>query len=149
MFIMKNPFSRILRPHLFFCSILIWICGCASTPESRIRSERELFESFPPEVQDNVRVGLVEPGYTSDMARLALGEPDRIVTRTSGAGAEEVWIYTKSRPGFSLGLGGSTGGYRSSVGTGVGVHTGGREDEVMRVVLRNGEVVAVEENRSR
>ena len=140
---------RISRAHFLLLSVVVGICGCASTPESRIRSEQALFESFPPEVQDNVRVGLVEPGYTFDMARLALGEPDETVTRTSGAGAEEVWIYTKSRPGFSLGLGGSTGGYRSSVGTGVGIHTGGRKDELMRVVFRNGEVVAVEENRRR
>ncbi len=121
------------------------VAACATTPEDRIARERELFESFPPEVQQNLRAGVVEVGYTEDMVRIALGEPDRIIRRTTEDGDETVYSYVDSRPAFSFGVAGTKGGGRSSVGTGVGVTTGGKVSERLAVVLRDGAVVAIEE----
>jgi hypothetical protein len=69
------------------------LAGCA-TPEHRIKQNPALFASFPPEVQTNVRAGRIEVGYTKAMVRMALGAPQRVHTRTTQAGAAEIWIYT-------------------------------------------------------
>ena len=66
--------------------------GC-STPASRINRNPELFAQMPPEQQDLIRRGQVAVGFTSEMVRLALGEPDRYTTRTSQEGVGEVWHY--------------------------------------------------------
>lgn len=62
-------------------------------PASRIRQNPELFAQLDPVEQDAVRRGEVAVGFTSDMVRLALGEPDRVETRTDIAGSE-IWNYT-------------------------------------------------------
>ena len=75
---------------------LIVTSGCVSTPARRIARNPQLFASFPPEVQVKVRKGDVELGFTRDMARMALGNPDRIRSRRTEAGQTEIWIYTRA-----------------------------------------------------
>lgn len=75
--------------------LLLAAAGCA-TPESRIKKNPELFNSLPPEVQQNVRQGKIDLGYSKDAVTLALGKPDREYTRRSAAGQKEVWSYTSS-----------------------------------------------------
>ncbi len=69
------------------------LAGCA-TPESRIRQNPALFESLSPDDQQTIREGRVALGFTRDMVRLALGDPDRRMTRTTAQGVSEVWRYT-------------------------------------------------------
>lgn len=70
--------------------------GCAS-PDYRIGKNPELFASFPPEVQELVRKGQVNIGFTPPMVSMALGEPDRKYTRLTEAGSLEVWSYTSTQ----------------------------------------------------
>ena len=74
---------------------LLILGGCA-TPEARIRRDPERFASFPPEVQESVRKGRIEIGYTRDMVLVALGRPGRMHTRTTAAGTTEIWSYMQS-----------------------------------------------------
>lgn len=67
--------------------------GCAS-PDSRIKKHPEIFNTFPPEVQEEVRQGRVHIGYTPDMVFIALGKADREYTRRTADGVTEVWSYT-------------------------------------------------------
>jgi hypothetical protein len=90
-----------------------------NTTGSRIRRQQVLFDSYPPEVQQNIRNGVIEVGYTTEMVVMALGEPDRKVVAQPEDESAEVWTYRKSVPGFGIGMG--TGGY---AGGGVGIGTG-------------------------
>ncbi len=104
-----------------------------------------MFDSYPPEERAIIERGEVAIGFTRDQVRLALDIPDRVLTQTTEAGVAEIWIYREKNARFGLGLGVGMSG--NSVGTGIGVSTGGREfpDERMRVVFRNGRVTAVEQ----
>jgi len=123
-------------------ALLLAGAGCSSTA-SRISQNQNEFNAFPPEVQAKIRAGEVEVGLTAAQVKMALGEPDRVATRTTATGTSEVWGYGhgRSRFGFGLGLGVGTGGY-SGVGAGMGTATG--DEETMRVVLTAGRVTAVE-----
>jgi hypothetical protein len=123
----------------------VLLTACASTPDARIAGNRAMFDQFPPAVQQQIRAGQVAVGFTTEMARLAWGEPARIFTRKSEQGDTEVWSYgeTGSRVFFGLGFG--TFGRHSSTHVGVGASTGGRDPvEVRRVEFRDGQVIAVE-----
>lgn len=69
------------------------LCSC-NTPGSRIKKNPELFNSFPPEVQEKIKSGQADIGFTREMAEMALGNPDRVYTRKTAAGETEVWAYT-------------------------------------------------------
>lgn len=77
---------------------LLLAAGCATTPESRIRARPELFASFPAETQERIRAGGVAIGFTEDMVRMALGEPDQVLRRETAGGTATIWSYTDSRP---------------------------------------------------
>jgi PBP1b-binding outer membrane lipoprotein LpoB len=87
---MEKSFLR--NAALIFLGIL-FLAGC-STPESRIKDNPSLFASFPPDVQENVRKGLIDIGYTPGMVNIALGEPNRRYSRQTAEGMTEVWAYT-------------------------------------------------------
>ena len=84
-----------IRQLLLLLSLFL-LAGCASTPEKRIAREPELFAGFPPEIQEQIREGTIALGFTPEMVRLALGEPDRIVSRQTTGGRSEFWIYLGS-----------------------------------------------------
>lgn len=65
--------------------------------DRRIASSPEIFSSFSPEIQQNIRAGQVELGFSEEMVRLAWGLPDRIYTRTTDKGEATVWTYAKTR----------------------------------------------------
>lgn len=73
--------------------LAVLVAGCVSTPESRIKRDPGLYASFPPDVQAKVKQGQVEVGFTKDMARIALGTPQRIHNRVTEAGQVEIWLY--------------------------------------------------------
>jgi len=120
--------------------------GCAtSTPQSRIDANRTAYSEYPSDVRRNIREGRVEVGYTAEMAEMALGKPGRKLSRLDETNEQsEVWIYYKNRPRVSVGVAVGSGGYRST-STGISMSTTPDDDmETMRLILRDGHVVAVE-----
>ncbi len=69
------------------------VVGC-STPESRIGRSPESFNKLGAGDQQLIREGKVAVGFTPEMVRLALGEPDLVYTRTDANGENEAWSYT-------------------------------------------------------
>ena len=153
------PASALFRTLTIAAASLILLCagfvsGCSSSPGNRIRKNQELFDSLPPQAQTSIRAGKVEVGFTPDMVRLALGEPDRLYVRTSERGSTEVWAYAAKSfaPSVSLGLGFGAGmGRGAGMGTGIGISTGGgdRADDRMRVLFEGGKVSAIEQASTR
>lgn len=98
----KNPvalFGRALALATGICGLIAFAgAGCATTPQDRIRAKPELFAAFPPEAQEAIRAGRVEPGFTPDMVRMALGEPSVVTTRKTDAGETTIWTYTDAYP---------------------------------------------------
>lgn len=130
------PILRLLLPLL--------LAACAST-DSRIRDSQSAFDAYPPAVQQKIRAGQADLGFTPEMVRMALGEPDRKFSRTAAEGTSEVWAYRDSGPSFSFGVGGGSFGSHSGIGGGLGVSTGGEApDDKLRVVFFNGVVAAIE-----
>ncbi len=120
--------------------------GCAtSTPQSRIDANRAAYAEYPSDVRRNIREGRVEVGYTAEMAEMALGKPGRKLSRRDETNEEsEVWVYYRNRPRLSIGMAVGSGGYRST-STGISMSTTPDDDmETMRLILRDGHVVAVE-----
>lgn len=76
--------------------LLLVATGCA-TPEARIKRHAELFATFPPEVQEKVREGVIQLGYTQDMVFLAIGQPNHTQQRVDSTGTTLVWRYTAYR----------------------------------------------------
>lgn len=77
---------------LLALALTVFLTSCA-TPGSRIRQNPALFAQLSPQDQDLIRQGRVAVGFTGEMVRLALGEPDRFTTRTTPNGTGEVWHY--------------------------------------------------------
>lgn len=88
---MRNKFTMLIFMMLLAAMPLVY--SSCSTPESRMKENPELFASFPPDVQQNVRNGKIDIGYTKDMVRMALGDPDRESKRVSATGAIDIWSY--------------------------------------------------------
>lgn len=126
-----------------FATLLLVSAGCASV-DSRVKDHQAAFDSWPAEVQEKVRAGKVEMGFTTEMVEVALGKPDRFSSRTSERGQADVWVYFDDGPGFSIGLG--LGSSRGSTGVGGGVTLGDdfRDEENMRVIFEGGRVTAIE-----
>lgn len=68
------------------------LAGC-STVESRIKDNPEVFNKLTPEQQSLVKAGQIALGFQSDAVKLALGDPDRISTRTDADGVTTIWHY--------------------------------------------------------
>ena len=133
---------------LAFVFLTLIAAGCA-TVDSRIAKHREVFNTWPPAVQDKVVLGQIDIGFTVDQVRVALGEPDRVFTRTTADGTSQVWSYRDRGPRFGFGVGigmGSFGRHGGSFGgVGVGSGTGYRDDEKIGVVIdATGRVSSIE-----
>ena len=77
---------------LILAALLLAVAGCA-TPESRIKKNQALFDSYPADVQDKIKAGKVDLGFTPDMVTIALGKPGRVYQRKTADGETEVWSY--------------------------------------------------------
>ena len=124
-----------------FCTaVLLTLAGC-STTSSRIRERQPLFDSYPEHVQQNLRAGVIDVGYTPEMVVIALGEPGRKAEVATEDGVTQVWTWWKSSPGIAIGLGGWNylGGH---VGLGTGVSVGDPPRREMQAVVefRSGRV---------
>jgi hypothetical protein len=130
---------------LFALTVLLFAAGC-STPASRISRNEEAFSEWPEAIQEKVRAGQIDLGFTPEQVRVALGDPARTVRRTDNDGTSEVWIYHGREPRFSVGLGVGTSRGSTGFGGGVGIGTGGsrEREDATRVVFAGGRVSAVE-----
>ena len=86
---MKKPVKILL-----ILTLVAGLSGCA-TPERRIQKSQEIFAGFPAEVQENVRRGEIDVGYTKDMVRIALGNPDRVYMKRTRERTTETWAFVK------------------------------------------------------
>ncbi len=127
------------------------LAGCA-TPEQRIRQNQDLFDSFPVAAQARIRGGQIDLGFTPDMVRIALGEPQRkLVRRTPGADTD-IWLYLDSDRRYErqradidgLVISGP-GGARSASGTAWVSVLQEREAVRTRVEFQGGTVAAIED----
>ena len=129
-------------------SALLLASGCAtSTPQTRISKNREIYRGFPSDVQRKVSAGIVDVGFTPEMVRLALGEPNREFSRQTENGSAEVWVYHDNSPRVSFGFGFGIGSYGRHTASSVGISTatGGYDrDEKKRVEFRDGRVTEIE-----
>ncbi len=122
------------------------LAACASTPDERIAKNQTAFNQYPSTVQQKIRAGGVDVGFTPEMVRFALGEPTRTFNHQSETGTAEIWIYHDNGPRFSFGIGiGGATGRHSAAAVGLSGSTGGYDPgEKMRVEFRDGRVTAIE-----
>ncbi len=138
-----------MRFRLFITPVVLLVAGfsatgCSSSQMSRIDRNRELYESWPLDIQQSVLDGKVIPGMTPDMVRVTWGEPSEVVTQSDEG--DEIWVYVRGGsegavmypgsagyptryPGGYPGSGGSisigTGSRGPMVGVGTGIGMGG------------------------
>ena len=142
-----NPF----RSACFAGSLALLLAGCA-TPEKRIQQNQDVFDTFPVAAQARIRGGQIDLGFTPDMVRIALGEPQRQTLRRSAEGETEIWSYFDSTRRYDrqrvdidgLSVSGP-GGFRSVGGSAWINVEQNREYVRTRVEFRNGVVAVIEE----
>ena len=130
-------------------AMVVLLSGCA-TVDSRIAKNRADYETWPLAVREKVVAGQIDLGFTAQQVAVALGEPDRVFSRTTSDGTSQVWSYRDRGPRFGIGIGVGLGSWNSrrgsSFGT-IGIGTGGgyRDDEKLGVVFdETGRVSAIE-----
>ncbi|MBS0663963.1 MAG: hypothetical protein JSR48_11920 [Verrucomicrobia bacterium] len=89
-----------MRKSLCFLAALLGLAlaGCSNGISARISEKSAMYEQLRPEIQQKLRDGVVEPGYTADMVYVALGAPNRTEVRQTPHGAVGFWIYTNLFP---------------------------------------------------
>lgn len=123
-----------------YTTLVLALAGC-STTNSRIRKHQETFDALPESVQQNLRRGSIDVGYTPEMVFIALGEPDRKVDVVSEDGMAQVWTWWRSTPGVGISLGGWNAlGSNVGLGSGVSVGEPGRREQAAVVEFRSGRV---------
>ena len=123
--------------------VLLGGLACASA-NSRISASQEVFDGYPPEVQEQIRAGEVAVGFTEEQVLMALGKPDRRTQVVADDVAAEVWTWTTSKPGFGIGIGSGTSIGNVGIGTGVRVEEGARSEDDVVVEFVNGRVRRLE-----
>lgn len=128
-------------------ALTVTALAACSTPASRIRDDQAEFDTFPHAVQEKIRAGQVDVGFTMKQVALALGRPTRRYARKGAATTREVWAYEGGTVGahMGVGFGMSSGGFDPGLGGGMGMLF---DDESphdrMRVVFDAGKVVIIE-----
>jgi len=124
------------------CVVLLAAC---STPASRIKHKKEAFAAYPPEVQQKIKAGRVDVGFTPEMVELALGRPDMRYTSTTEGGSTETWVWGGGGGRTGVGLSVGAGSWGSGVGGGITIGGSPRaSDERERVVFKDGKVASFE-----
>ncbi|MDE3083811.1 MAG: hypothetical protein KGJ37_01150 [Verrucomicrobiota bacterium] len=118
-----------------------------STPENRIKKNPAAFDRCTPQQQELIKRGQIALGFDPEMVKLALGDPDRVTTRTDASGQSEVWHYVtyETYEGSLL----YTGYYHRFWGPTFYPYyldyPTRREHDRFRVAFKNGKVAAIEE----
>lgn len=144
-----RAYTEVMRASLPTVEVLIAAALAAcSTPASRIRGARAAFDAYPPRVQEAIRAGRVELGFTREQTTLALGRPDWITPLRAARAREEEWTYRVPAPfpARGMGVGDGWSGWGPSAGERLGVFAGAREDAVeepLRVLFEDGVVIEI------
>ena len=127
---------------------LFWLSGC-STPETRIRQNPDLFSHLAPDQQQAIREGRVGIGFTPEMVKLALGDPDRVRIRTDVTGRSELWHYItyENADGVILYSGWYHRGWRDVYHPYYLDVDARREHSRMTVTFRDGRVTSIEQDK--
>ncbi|MCH8474459.1 MAG: hypothetical protein LAT55_04440 [Opitutales bacterium] len=85
-------------PFLCLCAFVVFalLAGCASTPEQRVAENELYFSSLSEEEQNKILNGEIALGFSTEMVRLALGNPDQVQRRVTMEETETHWIYLGS-----------------------------------------------------
>lgn len=96
---------------LLVAAVCVSISCTASTPQTRIDKNPQLFQALTPAQQDLVSHGRIERGLPMDGVFLAWGRPDRAVEWDRSGSRLERWTYLGMRPvhSYSIGWGISPG----------------------------------------
>ncbi len=73
------------------------LLSACSTPDSRIAENQAVFARYPAAVQQKIRAGKIDLGYTQEMVRFALGEPSRQMIQQTETGPVELWMYRDNK----------------------------------------------------
>jgi len=74
--------------------VALLLAGCETAALStRIEEKAELFARLTPEQQRDIRAGVIEVGYTTDMVYMALGRPGNIAAKDTPEGPVAMWTY--------------------------------------------------------
>jgi hypothetical protein len=107
-----NQFKPLMKtlPPLSLLAALLLVGGCASTPQSRIQANPEIFAAVPESQQAKVQAGQVAKGMGHNAVFIAWGRPSGV---KSASDDSETWLYAYSTPIYSSGgfYGGYGGGY--------------------------------------
>ena len=138
---MKTPLIFVL-----LLAGLLAFAGCA-TPEARIKQNPAAFDRCTPDQQELIKQGKVALGFDAEMVKLALGDPDRITSRTDASGTSEVWHYETYETSDGMIL--YTGYYHHFWGPPLYAYymdyPARRATDHFRVAFRGGKVVSIEE----
>ena len=80
---------------VLFLSLILWsLSGCTSA----VRYSPEEIKDYPPSVQEQIRLGNVEAGMTTQQVRYAWGSPStvNVLSPTQDGKPREEWIYSQS-----------------------------------------------------
>jgi hypothetical protein len=134
-----------MKPRLALVALLFVLAGCATTSADRIAQNQSAFDSWPAEVQAQVRAGQVAVGLTEDQVRMALGDPERVVSRASEKGITMIWAYPQRGSHFSFGFAMGGGSGRSGYGAGVAMTDRPYfSGDALHVEFMDGRVVVIE-----
>jgi len=82
---------------------------------------------------------MIDIGYTEDIVRMALGNPNETAVNVTEQGEVHVWAYTKSTAGAGVSVGHSSRG-RTRVGVGVSMGRAPEKKYTAIVEFQNGRV---------
>jgi outer membrane protein assembly factor BamE (lipoprotein component of BamABCDE complex) len=135
-------------PQLILVFAGLVLCAGCSTPDRRIEKNPEAFNRCTPQQQELIKQGRIAVGFDQEMVRLALGDPDRITTRTDASGQSEVWHYVTFETDDGVLL--YTGYYHHFRGPVFYPYyldyPSRREHDRFKVGFKDGKVVAIEED---
>ena len=138
----------------FAALALVFAAGCQNVAD-RIKEKPEVFAKLDRVIQEKIKLGIVELGYSPDMVYLALGEPSEKRETIAEAGRSETWIYSTY---FQRYDGTAFVGYARRVYFDPGtksyrtfyepaysdVYREGKEDHI-RIVFKDGKVTVIEQ----
>lgn len=87
---MKKPSLTLLSLAALSAGLLL--AGC-DTFASRAKEKSETYNSLPPNTQQRLERGTVNPGDTEDMVYIALGDPDEKRDIKTSDNTRTTWIY--------------------------------------------------------
>ena len=96
-------------PLLTLPLIAFLLASCASTPQTRIQKNPEIFLNLPQKDQNLVKLGKIDRGMSEHAVYIAMGNPDTKVTGNREGSSYMRWDYSVLTPVYTNNLGGFYG----------------------------------------